>query len=108
MNQFRDPLNHYDEIVHRLANIASKFTPEDDKVEVRHKVVDFQKVSLGEKIRHLHEFILNCKMKSETIDIDQLCKCPLNNFEYIFDDLRLAQMMMLGAKNREFYDLETT
>lgn len=41
MNSFRDPLNQMEEIVYRLYNMAEEFGEGDDKVEVRHKFVDF-------------------------------------------------------------------
>lgn len=40
-------------------------------------------------------------------DVDQLTKCKMEDFDYVFDDLVLAQMMYQEERNREFYDLET-
>ena len=41
------------------------------------------------------------------MDVNQITKCSLKNFEFKFDELKLAQMMHQEEKNREFYDLET-
>ena len=67
--------------------------------------MDFQKVSLGEKIRSLYEFI---NENSEDNDVEQLTKFDFKGFEYTFDDLTLAQMMLQEDCNRDFYDRDTT
>ena len=66
--------------------------------------MDFQRVSLGEKIRSLYEFI---NENSEDNDVEQLTKFDFKGFEYTFDDLTLAQMMHQEDCNRDFYDLDT-
>ena len=58
MNQFRDPQNQEEEIIQRLANIALGFESNESVIQVQHKYVNFQKVSLGDKIRSLYEFIV--------------------------------------------------
>lgn len=103
MNKFRDPQNQNEEIVHRLANIAADFSQEDIKIEVRHQCVDFQKVTLGEKIRQIYMFI-DLKEDCDVAIHDHFC---LSNFQFEFDDLYLATMMHVGDKNKEFYALET-
>ena len=77
----------------------------ENHIQVQHKYVDFQKVSLGQKIRDIYDFILdNC----EDNDTSQLTNFNLEEFEYTFDDLTLAQMMHQEDCNRDFYDRDTT
>lgn len=74
-------------------------------------------MSLGEKIRQIYATILEDnpmkRDKDKNIerdkdkDIEFLTQASLKDFEYKFDDLKLAQLMMEGDKNREFYDLAT-
>ena len=70
--------------------------------------MDFQKVSLGEKIRSIYEFINENSEGIENDDTDQLTKFDFKGFEYTFDDLTLAQMMHQEDCNREFYDQDTS
>ena len=79
-----------EEIVYRLYNKADEFKEDDDKVEVRHKVVDFQRVSLGEKIRQIYATILENNPTKKNLDIEFLTQTSLKDFEYTFDDLKLA------------------
>ena len=76
----------------------------ENNVQVQHKYVNFQKVSLGQKIRCLYDFILH---NAEDVDINTLTKFNLEEFEYIFDDLSLAQLMMQDESNSDFYNLDT-
>ena len=107
MQRFRDPQNQKEEIVQRLANMASCFKPDENVIQVQHKFVDFQKVSLGQKIRNLYEFIVANSEAIEEMDTDQLTKFNLEPFRYTFDHLSLAQMMHQEEANPNFYNLET-
>ena len=108
MQKFRDPQNNIEEIVHRLANIASGFGDKGKKFEVKHQVVDFQKVTLGEKIRNIYEFVLEREGADlNNLDMESMTRCSFDKFDYIFDDLILAQMMDVGEENKDFYELGT-
>lgn len=50
-------------------------------------------MSLGEKIRSIYEFVLEEVGGEDDMDVNQLTKCSMEEFDYIFDDLVLAQMM---------------
>ena len=41
------------------------------------------------------------------MDVTQLTKCKMEDFDYVFDELAVAQMMFQDESNRELYDLET-
>ena len=69
---------------------------------------------LGEKIRHIYQYIKETKKKDdkdcgeyEDEDLSDLVITELKEFDYSFDDLKLAQMMLHMDKNREFYSLDT-
>ena len=59
--------------------------------------MDFQKVTFGEKIKRILEFVEK-EQGSES----------LKGFNYTFNDLKLAEMMLQEEdSNREFYQFDT-
>ena len=76
----------------------------ENHIQVQHKYVDFQKVSLGQKIRDIYDYILdNCE---ENDDTSLLTNFNLEDFEYTFDDLSLAQLIIQEESNSNFYNLD--
>ena len=61
-------------------------------------------MSLGQKIRDIYEFI---SYQIPEGSADELTKFNLDDFEYIFDDLSLAQLMIQEESNSCFYNLDT-
>ena len=88
--------------------MASGFKPDENVIQVQHKFVDFQKVSLGQKIRNLYQFIIeNSEEAMEDMNTDKLANSNLETYCYTFDHLSLAQMMHQEEANTQFYNLET-
>ena len=77
-----------------MANIHDSFTAAEKKFEVKHKVVDFQKVTLGEKIRQIYSLIEGKNRDVEEMGTEDLNRTSLEDFDYTFNNLRLAQMML--------------
>lgn len=79
----------------------------ENKTQVLHKYLNFQKVTLGQKIRNLYEFILENSEDPEKMDAIELTEVNLEEFEFTFDDLTLAQLMIQDDSNPNFYNIET-
>ena len=57
INRFRDARNQIDQIKEELRAREKKISELERKVQVRFKIVNFQQVKLGEKIRKIYDYI---------------------------------------------------
>ena len=80
---------------------------DENKTQILHKYIDFQLVTLGQKIRNIYEFIVENSEDFEKMDAKELTEVNLEEFEYFFDDLSLAQLMIQDDSNPNFYNIET-
>ena len=107
MQKFRDPQNQKEEIIQRIAKMVPSENSDENKTQILHKYIDFQLVTLGQKIRNIYEFIVENSEDFEKMDAKELTEVNLEEFEYFFDDLSLAQLMIQDDSNPNFYNIET-
>ena len=75
--------------------MSKGFKKDDPKYEVLSKLIDFRKVIVGDKIKSLYNFVSESQgdQEDEADNFEKLTQTSLDQFNYQFTNLKLAEMM---------------